>query len=125
MWAVLWGVVVFGGSAAAQVRSALKTRHERRMERESVAERRREALAAAERPPAPVCGCTHHLAKHGKDGRCHEDVQTAVEWDADQKPVKYASKPCSCQQYVGPQPLPTLYAQELTDLDHEGIEGPR
>ncbi|WP_372515839.1 hypothetical protein [Streptantibioticus silvisoli] len=117
VWGVLWGVVVVGGWAGAQVRGALKTRHERRLEREAVVERRQQALEAARRPPEPVCGCTHHLAKHDKQGKCHEDVEAPVEWDADRKPVRFASRPCTCQQYVGPQPLPTLYAQELTDLD--------
>ncbi len=115
-WAVGWGVVVVGGWASNQARSALRTRHERRMERDALAERRRAALEAAQRPPEPVCGCTHHLAKHDKQGKCHETVDAPVEWDEEKRPVRYESRQCNCQQYVGPEPLATLYAQDLTDL---------
>ncbi len=115
-WAIGWGVLVFGGWAGNNVRSALRTRHQRRLERLEVEDRRQKALEAANRPPEPVCGCTHHLAKHDKQGKCHETVEAPVAWDEDKKPVQYESRPCNCQQYVGPQPLTTLYAQELTDL---------
>lgn len=115
-WAVGWFVLFGGGWIGNSVRSALKTRHQRRMERLEVEERRERALDAANRPPEPVCGCTHHLAKHDKSGKCHEVVDAPVSWDADKKPAGYEPRPCNCQQYVGPQPLATLYAQELTDL---------
>ena len=40
----------------------------------------------------------------------------AVAWDADHKPVQYEAGQCTCQQYVGPQPLSQIYAEDLTDL---------
>ncbi len=115
-WAVGWAVLVGGGWVGNNARAALRTRHKRQLERMEVEERRERALEAANRPPEPVCGCTHHLAKHDKQGKCHELVEAPVAWDEDKKPVRYESRPCNCQQYIGPQPLPTLYAQELTDL---------
>ena len=116
LWTVLWVAVLGSGWAGGQLRSALKTRHERRMERVEVEDRRQRALEAAGRPPEPVCGCTHHLAKHDKQGKCHEVVEAPVAWDEDKKPVRYEPRPCNCQQYIGPEPLATLYAQDLTDL---------
>ena len=117
VWAVGWAVVVGGGWVANNVRGALRTRHERTMERAAAEDARRKELAAAGRPPEPVCGCGHHLAKHDKQGKCHEPVEAAVEWDEERRPLRYEARPCDCQQYVGPQPLTTLYAQDLTDLD--------
>lgn len=123
-----WWAFIFAGPAAGivakvtePVRSGLKMRHERKLaELEAQREAQREeraALEAAAKPPAPVCGCGHHLAKHDKQGKCHESVEVAVAWDADKKPVGYEPGRCNCQQYVGPQPLTTLYAEDLTDLD--------
>ncbi|MFJ9617284.1 hypothetical protein [Streptomyces noursei] len=113
----LAGPAIYAGTAVrGTVRKALKTRHKRKL---ALIEARREerlALEAADRPPTPVCGCEHHLAKHDKQGRCHELVRTAVAWDADDRPVRYEARPCACQQYVGPQPLSQVYADELTDL---------
>nr|WP_274915105.1 hypothetical protein [Streptomyces sp. WZ-12] len=114
---MLAGPAVYAAGAARNtVRTALKTRHQRKL---ALIEARREdrlALEAADQPPVPVCGCEHHLAKHDKQGRCHETVESAVAWDAEKKPVRYEARQCSCQQYVGPQPLSRVYAEELTDL---------
>lgn len=55
-------------------------------------------------------------AKHHKKGKCHERVEVAVAWDADHKPVQYEAGQCTCQQYIGPQPLSQIYAEDLTDL---------
>ncbi|WP_438487415.1 hypothetical protein [Streptomyces sp. S186] len=114
---MLTGPALYAGSRMRSVvRTALKTRHKRKL---ALIEARREdrlALEAADRTPAPVCGCEHHLAKHDKQGRCHEAVRTAVAWDADDRPVRYEARQCACQQYVGPQPLSQVYADELTDL---------
>jgi hypothetical protein len=117
LWTVFWVVLVGGGWAGKQVRAALRTRHTHQMERLAATERQQAALAAAQRPPEPVCGCTHHLAKHDKQGKCHEMVDAPVAWDEQQKPLRYESRQCTCQQYVGPEPLATLYAQDLTDLN--------
>ncbi|MFD7104234.1 hypothetical protein [Streptomyces celluloflavus] len=117
-----WWVFIFfavGGFAkvADAGRTALRTRHERKMERLESARQERKELADADRTPEPVCGCTHHLAKHDKQGKCHELVQVPVAWDADQKPVRYEAGPCTCQQYIGPQPLSQIYAEDLTDRE--------
>lgn len=115
---MLVGPALYAGSAVRKtVGGALKTRHQRKL---ALIEARREerlALEAADRSPAPVCGCEHHLAKHDKQGTCHETVQAAVAWDAEKNPVRYEPRRCACQQYVGPQPLARIYAEDLTDLD--------
>ncbi|WP_206506441.1 hypothetical protein [Streptomyces chrestomyceticus] len=116
----IWWVFAFfmaGGFAkVADVgRKAMSTRHARKMERLEGARRERLELEAAQRPPEAVCGCTHHLAKHDKQGRCHEAVQVPTAWDAEKKPVAYEPGQCTCQQYVGPQPLSQVFAEELTD----------
>ncbi|MEV7088973.1 hypothetical protein AB0O07_24320 [Streptomyces sp. NPDC093085] len=121
----LWWIFVFFivggfGWVADTGRTALRTRHERKMQRLQLAEHERqaerEALEVAQKPPEPVCGCSHHLAKHDRQGKCHEDVEIPTELDENKKPLKYELRQCNCQQYVGPQPLSRIYADELTDL---------
>lgn len=120
----IWLIFVFfmvGGFGwiADTGRTALKTRHERRIERLKLAEEERLALEEAHKPPKqpePVCGCTHHLAKHDHKGKCHENVEVPTAWDEDKKPLRYELGQCNCQRYVGPQPLSQIYADELTDL---------
>lgn len=118
----LWWIFVFfmvGGFSwvADTSRSALRTRHERRVERIKLVEGGRLALEESHKPPEPVCGCTHHLAKHDKLGKCHENVEVATAWDENKKPKRYELAQCNCQQYVGPQPLSQIYADDITDLD--------
>ncbi|MFH8789769.1 hypothetical protein [Streptomyces roseoverticillatus] len=117
----LWWVLIFFGvggftKVADTARTALRTRHERKLELLETERAERAALEAASKPPQPICGCTHHLAKHDKQGKCHESVETPVAWDAEKKPTAYELRQCNCQQYVGPQPLTTFYAEDLTDL---------
>ncbi|MCC3769430.1 hypothetical protein [Streptomyces sp. UNOC14_S4] len=121
----LWWVLIFFGvggftKIADMGRTALRTRHERKLEllesQQAREREQREALESASRPPQPICGCTHHLAKHDKQGRCHETVEVPVAWDGEKKPTGYGPGPCNCQQYIGPQPLSTYYAEDLTDL---------
>jgi hypothetical protein len=50
---------------------------------------------------APICGCNHHIAFHADGAGCHAKL------------TPYSSEECTCQQYVGPQPLPTYVAGEL------------
>jgi hypothetical protein len=71
-------------------------------------------LLAANRSPDPVCGCTHHLAKHGK---CHEMVEAPTAWDAELKPLQYEPRQCTCQQYIGPEPLARIFATDIVDLN--------
>lgn len=115
-----WALIFFapGGLAAVgdSVRSALRTRHKRKMQLLKAARQERLAIEAANKPPEPVCGCTHHLAKHDKQGRCHERVEVPTAWDEHKKPLRYEAGECNCQQYVGPQPLSQVFAEDLTDL---------
>lgn len=118
----LWWIFVFfmvGGFSwvADTGRSALRTRHERRVERLKLVEGGRLALEESHKPPEPVCGCTHHLAKHDRQGKCHERVEVATAWDENRKPKRYEPAQCNCQQYIGPQPLSRIYADDITDLD--------
>ena len=113
-------VVVAGGKVADTARRGLMTRHERRMDVFKAKEQKRLAVEAANRPPEPVCGCTHHLAKHDRSGKCHEEVETATAWDADRKPLRYEARPCNCQQYIGPEPLGIVFAPTLIDPDGGG-----
>ncbi|WP_333909885.1 hypothetical protein [Streptomyces sp. ACA25] len=127
MW--VWIAVIFlvcGGGAwvAETVRDGQRNRHEQRMELLRAEERRRSRLEAAQRPPEPVCGCGHHLAKHDRRGICHEVVQVPTGWDADRRPTGFEPGQCSCQQYVGPQPLSQIYADEITDREAGVYGGP-
>lgn len=115
MWWVLPVVLYGSGWIVKDARQALKVRHERKMELLAASARQQAALEASNRPPEPVCGCTHHLAKHDKQGRCHEDVEAPTAWDADRRPLQYEARPCNCQQYIGPEPLGTVFAPELVD----------
>jgi len=123
----LWWIFVFfmvGGFSwvADTSRTALRTRHERRVERIKLVEGKRQALEEAQKPPVPICGCSHHLAKHDRRGKCHENVEMATAWDEQRKPTRYELAQCNCQQYVGPQPLSQIYAEELTDLDAQILD---
>ena len=117
-WWVVGIFFAFGGFASLRenTRNALRTRHKRKMERLKYERKEREALEAAGRPPEAVCGCTHHLAKHDRAGKCHEVVEVPTAWDADKKATSYERGTCTCQQYVGPQPLSRIYAEEIADL---------
>lgn len=111
-WALIW--MAFGSGGWMQ--HALRARHQRKLELVKAETKRQQALEAASRPPEPVCGCTHHLAKHDKQGKCHEVVEAPTAWDAEKNPISYESRPCNCQQYIGPRPLETLYAEDIVDL---------
>jgi hypothetical protein len=52
-------------------------------------------------PVKPICGCRHHRSFHANGiGMCsHQST-----W----------SDPCTCSKYVGPEPLPELYAGEYS-----------
>ncbi|WP_441249338.1 hypothetical protein [Kitasatospora sp. McL0602] len=116
IWALIPAVLTGGGWARDVIRRGQQDRHQRKMAVIEATEKRQAALEARDRPADPVCGCEHHLAKHDREGRCHEVVQAPTGWDADRNPTGYAPAPCTCQRYVGPEPLGTVYAPPLSEL---------
>ncbi len=60
-------------------------------------------------PPKPICTCGHPLSSHSPKTRecCVETVRTM----AGREVGRYE---CPCQQYIGPEPLPTVYAPEVS-----------
>jgi len=94
--------------------------------------------------PDPICGCNHSLAFHPAQGGCVEKIVRPVRWEqreipkADVKtfaeatlvgvrtadggkkiatiryPVEWENDTCTCVRYVGPEPLITLAAPELS-----------
>lgn len=92
-----------------------------------------------EEPKGPFCGCTHHYSFHDpKTGAClfvktltetrKEPVrQNGVVVRSNWGEVEYikqtvivGSEPCTCPRYTGPEPLPSLYAEDLVPLDRDG-----
>ncbi|MFD5321307.1 hypothetical protein [Streptomyces sp. NPDC127098] len=64
----------------------------------------------------PLCTCGHGLAYHDRESQdCHGLVKTAVKFDKVYGAVGYEMRPCTCRRYVGPMPLETFYAPEITD----------
>lgn len=53
-------------------------------------------------PPRPVCGCGHHRSFHRDGGPC-----------SDKGYGGNGVYGCDCKQYVGPEPLPEFFAQEI------------
>lgn len=131
-WLVLLVIFVLCGGGAwlmENISGALRTRHERKLALARAEERQAQEIAEARRPaqtPQPVCGCTHHLALHDVRGQCHELVEVPTGWDADRRPLGFEPGTCRCQQYVGPQPLSHVWAEELTDKERRipGDTGP-
>lgn len=113
----LFYVFLFGGFgwAADFIHGIQSDHHKRKMAKIKAAGRKRELEAAKNKPPEAICGCTHHLAKHDANGRCHEEVTVPTSWDADKQPIEFQARQCNCQQYVGPEPLGHIFAQELTE----------
>ncbi|WP_312876509.1 hypothetical protein [Streptomyces bohaiensis] len=126
MWIV--GVLVVCGAVTFfldSLRGAQLDRQQRRIEQLQAEEQRLlRAQDAGGGAPDPVCGCGHHLAQHDRRGRCHEEVSRPTGWDAEHRPTGYAPAGCTCQRYVGPQPLSQVYADELTELEPEVPDGP-
>ncbi|WP_312871256.1 hypothetical protein [Streptomyces lonarensis] len=126
MWIV--GVLVVCGAVTFfldSLRGAQLSRQERRIEALRAEERRLLRSRPDDREaPDPVCGCGHHLAQHDRRGRCHEEVARPTGWDAQHRPTGYAPAPCTCQRYVGPQPLSQVFADELTELEPQAPDGP-
>ncbi|GAB3969469.1 hypothetical protein [Streptomyces sparsus] len=122
-WVVVCVLFILCGGGAwlvENVRGALRTRHERHLALLHAEEHRTREIAEASRPPdppEPVCGCGHHLALHDKQGGCHSLVEVPTGWDAERRPLAFEPGLCRCQQYVGPQPLSQVWAEQLTDLE--------
>lgn len=67
------------------------------------------------KPPKPVCGCTHQLAFHDPaTGECH-GVNSVEKYSRTGYWVGEEQIRCTCRQYDGPTPLPTVYVPEVTD----------
>jgi hypothetical protein len=64
-------------------------------------------------PPGPgklICGCGHHLSYHDREGgRCRHKRHFFA---AGSGKIRYLAR-CSCQRYVGPEPMPDFLAQEI------------
>jgi hypothetical protein len=61
----------------------------------------------------PICTCGHAVSFHGDDGRCNALAQV-TKWD-NGRWMGQEEKPCTCQKYHGPQPLPAFYAPEISE----------
>lgn len=60
-------------------------------------------------PPKPICACGHPLSNHNPKTRaCNVATIRLV----NSREVGRGN--CPCLQYVGPEPLPTVYAPEVT-----------
>lgn len=115
-WLVIFWVFILGGFGAAGdwVRNMVADHHKRKTRNLEAAEQKRKELEAANRPPEPICGCTHHLSQHALSGKCHEMMRFPTAWDAKKKPVSYEERQCNCQRYIGPEPLgAVIYAPEV------------
>lgn len=79
-------------------------------------ERSRKRKRLATEGPQAICGCDDHYAFHDPaTGHCHATSKVASKWDSDGIPVGWSHRQCGCRQYVGPQPLDTYYAPEITN----------
>jgi hypothetical protein len=60
--------------------------------------------------PQPVCGCRHHYCMHSPEtGKCNVIVAIAT-YDTSGKRAGQSPAVCPCVHYVGPEPLPVIYA---------------
>ncbi len=69
------------------------------------------------KPVGPVCDCGHPLAFHNElTRRCH--AETALR--ASDGKQRWASARCSCQRYVGPVPLESVWVPPILGEGKEG-----
>lgn len=62
------------------------------------------------RDPEPICGCGDHRAMHDPEtGECHEKVEQS-RWSPGGAHVGYDHVQCTCRQYVGPEPISSLWS---------------
>jgi hypothetical protein len=89
----------------------------------------------------PICGCGHNFSFHDPaTSKCHATSRQATKWERDpdwdegddaalalrrgsneagqtgMRPVAWETVQCPCRRYVGPEPLTTLYAPELSEV---------
>lgn len=71
-----------------------------------------EREAAGLTPVKPLCLCKHYLSYHDAKGVCRKEWTesrfTSIKGDHDVRVT------CTCQKYVGPEPLPEFYAPEIS-----------
>ena len=66
------------------------------------------------KPVKPVCGCDHHHSFHDPaTGQCGYGTRHLDAYDERDNPV-YSFTRCPCRKYSGPEPLPELYAPEIS-----------
>lgn len=65
-------------------------------------------------PPQPKCSCGHGLAEHNpKTKACHAQVRRESGWrKGDGAANEWIWVPCTCQQYVGPEHISSIYVPE-------------
>lgn len=112
---LVWLVVLlmlFGGGAGSFVTRQLEQRRADRLRRE--------------RGPEPICGCGCHYAFHDPaTGHCHAQHRRPNKWDTLGDPVGWKDVPCTCRRYVGPQPLDSFYAPEISGDVVQELPRPR
>lgn len=60
--------------------------------------------------PEPICGCDHHLAMHDpKTHGCHDVIVRREMHNPNGKYIGKQLTPCTCRQYVGPQPVDSFF----------------
>lgn len=69
----------------------------------------------AEKPPKPVCGCAHHYSFYDPEtSECHGAVDEPTKFDAYGHEIAWKKVQCACRHYTGPEPLPEMYAPEIS-----------
>jgi hypothetical protein len=97
-----WVAHHFDASLASLARRrASRLEHRKELRRLTLEAKRRELEVASPGPVRPTCGCGHDLAFHNvRTNACHYSQNDSR---------------CTCQRYVGPEPLAQLYAPPLSD----------
>lgn len=63
--------------------------------------------------PKPVCGCEHHMALHDREtGVCNGAITVEL-WNRHNERAGRRQDPCPCRQYVGPEPITSVWAPPL------------
>ncbi len=62
------------------------------------------------KPPEPICSCGHALSSHRPDSRTRPCNVVTLRLIGG---AEVGRAECPCLQYIGPEPLPTVYAPEV------------